>query len=309
MSRTRKLFNILLLLLFAFGVYYYFTNQEKVSSFVTKTIKKYTRNQIIIPNDTENHRIYLYKTVSETDNFEPKNIEDIKKIYYTVLNNGWHTFTFYCDIEYTNCIEDVKKVADNKGDEDFISLINNYVSPFNQYTKYNTLVVGNDQVTLSIEKLYSDDEISRINDYIDQVLKDLKVDKTKVTDKDIERIHDYITLNTSYDDNFKKEDLITISSKANGVLFNNKAVCSGYADTFAIFLDKLNVPNFKVSSKEHIWNVVYYNKEWKHIDVTWDDDEHNRNNNRNFYLINTKELWEKDKLDHDFNKYLYAELD
>ena len=41
-------------------------------------------------------------------------------------------------------------------------------------------------------------------------------------------------------------------------------------------MDILNIPNFKVSSKEHIWNVIYYNNAWYHIDVTWDDDEINK---------------------------------
>ncbi|UKI58189.1 MAG: hypothetical protein L6V81_01725 [Clostridium sp.] len=41
-------------------------------------------------------------------------------------------------------------------------------------------------------------------------------------------------------------------------------------------LDKLHIPNFKVTSSEHVWNVVYYNGKWTHIDATWDDDEINK---------------------------------
>ena len=42
-------------------------------------------------------------------------------------------------------------------------------------------------------------------------------------------------------------------------------------------LDRLSIPNFKVTSEEHVWNVIYYNGKWTHIDATWDDDEINKN--------------------------------
>lgn len=71
-----------------------------------------------------------------------------------------------------------------------------------------------------------------------------------------------------------------------------KPVCSGYADAFALILDRLGIRNFKVSSENHIWNVVYIDNGWLHIDSTWDDDENNINNRDNFYMINTKKLYE-----------------
>ena len=70
----------------------------------------------------------------------------------------------------------------------------------------------------------------------------------------------------------------------------------------------MNVPNFKVNSEEHEWNVVYFNNKWSHIDVTWDDDEVNKNNNRNFFMITTNDLLKKDKKEHNFDQSLYLEL-
>ena len=109
-------------------------------------------------------------------------------------------------------------------------------------------------------------------------------------------------------DNNSNVDLgneITDSNKATGALLKGRALCSGYTDAFAIFLDKLKIPNFKINSEEHEWNAIYFNKKWTHIDLTWDDDEINKNNNRNFFMVNTKELQEKDKKEHNFKKALY----
>lgn len=307
MKRTKKLFNILLLLITAMLVYGLVTNYEDISTNIVKIIKKYNRKAIVIPTDTKYHRTYLYDTVSETDNFEPKNINDIKKIYYTVLNNGWKSFTFYCDEEYTSCIDDVKKVANSKNDE-FISTINNYVSPFNAYKKYNTAITGEDMVQLSVEKLYTDEEINRINNIMDGFLTRNKIDSENVTKSDIKKIHDYIINNVTYDEEYEDSNVITESNKATGALFNKKALCSGYSDAFALFMDKINVPNFEVTSAEHQWNAIYFDNKWYHIDTTWDDDEINKFNTTNFFLINTKELLLKDKKEHNFSTDIFLEF-
>ena len=307
MRRTKVLKNILLLLITAIFAYSVFTNYEEVSTTIVKVIKKYSRKSIVIPKETRYHRTYLYDTVSETNNFEPKNIDDIKKIYYTVLNNGWMSFTFYCDDDYPTCIDDVKKVANSSNDE-FISTINCYVSPFNSYRKYNTTIIDGDQIQLSVERLYTDEEIERINNIVDKFLERNKINSENVTKNDIKKIHDYIIKNTTYDEEYEQSNEITESNKATGALFNKKALCSGYSDTFAIFMDKINIPNFEVTSEEHEWNAIYFNNKWYHVDTTWDDDEINSFNTTNFFIISTKELLLKDKKEHSFDKKIFLEF-
>ena len=307
MSRTRRLLGILFFLIALMALYFTLKNYDEVTSYISRLIRKYTQNEIVIPEYTKNHRKYLFKTVSETNNFEPQNIDEIKKIYYTVLNNGWDTFTFYCPYEYTECINDVKRVANTQSDE-HISVINNYVSPFNSYIKFNTTILDENQVTVKVERLYTDDEIERLNNIVDSYIKQLKVDTNNVKLRDIENIHDFLLKKITYDTAYQKGDDITDSNKATGALINGVALCSGYTDAFALFLDKLNIPNFKVNSEEHEWNVVYFNNKWSHIDLTWDDDEININNNRNFFMVNTKELLTKDKKEHNFDQNLYLEL-
>ena len=308
MRSTRILSKILLLLIVIIIGYYVINYRDTIIDYGVKIYRKYYNpRKVVVPTESVNHRRYLYTSVSETDNFEPNSIEDIKKIYYTVLNNGWDSFTFYCSDEYTNCIEDVKTIADSNKDT-YIDFINNYVSPYNMYRKYNTQIINDDTITLTVQKLYTEEDRTKVNNIVESFIKKNNINVTNPTKKDLEKIHDYIIKKATYDKEFEKGGEITDSSKATGALINGVALCSGYTDAFSIFLDRLNIPNFKITSEEHAWNVVYFNKKWSHVDVTWDDDEINKDNNRNFYFISSSELYKKDKKDHNFNKELFKEI-
>ena len=146
----------MVILLFAIATVYIIANYEQTYKYVVNITKRFKAKTVIIPDYTKNHRYYVFKSVNETNNFEPHNIEDIKDIYYTVLNNGWDSFTFYCPTSYESCVEDIREIA--QSDENtYIATINNYVSPFNIYKKYNTLIIGDDEINLTVEKLYTDD--------------------------------------------------------------------------------------------------------------------------------------------------------
>ncbi len=305
MTRTERLVKILILLTIAFMAYITYLNRANLKENIDNLIHKFKEPEIVVPYDkTVNHLNYNFTTVKETNEFKPYNIEDIKNIYYTVLNNGWEEFTFYCPKEYENCVNDIKQIADGN---EYLSLINNYVNPYNAYIKYNSLLINDNEIHLTVNKLYSNEEINEINNKVDTIFEDLKINNTNSQKDNIKKIHNYIINNTKYDDVYRKGDT-TVSNKANGVLSTGIALCSGYSDLFSIMLNKLNIPNFRVSNEEHIWNVVYVDNQWSHIDVTWDDDERNINNIYNFYLINTKELLEKDNDMHAFNIDSYLEL-
>ena len=307
MKRTQILFKILLLLCLAFAIYNLILNYDEITTTISAIIKKYNRKTIVISKEVRFHRTYLFDTVSETDNFEPQNIEDIKKIYYTVLNNGWTYFTFYCSDEYVTCVDDVKKIA-NSQNEDYISTINFYVSPYNSYKKYNTTITDGYKIELNVEKLYTDEEIQKLDLIIDNFLERNKIDSVDVTKEEIKKIHDYIIKNTTYDEDYKKNTEITDSNKATGALIEKIALCSGYSDAFALFMDKLKIPNFEVTSAEHEWNAIFFNNKWHHVDTTWDDDAINSYNTNNFFMISTKELLLKDEKKHNFDKNIFLEF-
>ena len=257
MTRTEKLLYILVFLVISFIAFLFFQNFDKINNDVNNFITNMKEPKINVPEEkTVYNRKYSFETVHETDNFIPKNIDDIKNIYFTVLNKGWDEFTFYCDKDYDNCANDVKTIAN---DSEYINLINNYVSPFNSYKKYNTVITNDNEISVSIEKLYTNDEIDKINVKLNSIFIELGINDT-ISSANIKKLHDYVIDNIKYDEEYKENNRESVSNKAYGALFNSVALCSGYTDTLALMLDKLHIPNFKVTSSEHVWNVIYYKR-------------------------------------------------
>lgn len=83
--------------------------------------------------------------------------------------------------------------------------------------------------------------------------------------------HDYLVLNTVYDEATFRSGSSSVSHYAEGTLLNGLAVCSGYASTFRLFMMLADIPCEYVWTDTHAWNLVQLEDEWYHIDVTWDD--------------------------------------
>ncbi len=89
----------------------------------------------------------------------------------------------------------------------------------------------------------------------------------------IKYIHDFIALNCQYDSYAPNPDT------AYGVLVEGRAMCEGYSKTFALMCNRAGIECLTVTGEadggngpeKHMWNMVRYNGEWYHIDVTWDD--------------------------------------
>ena len=78
----------------------------------------------------------------------------------------------------------------------------------------------------------------------------------------------------------------------------------------AIFLDRMKIPNYKISSDKHIWNLVYINGKWLNLDLTFDDPVTNTGEDilqHDYFLISTDELLKLDKSEHTFNKEVFKE--
>ena len=270
-------------------------------------------NTIIFGNPNEYYKDFNYGFVQNTDNLYPSNSQDILNIIYSTLNRGLDTATFYCDDSYVECINDVNDIAENSL---YLSAINNLVHPFNSYKNIHFTINNYGKVVMDVNKVYSEVDIVLINNRVNEIINSLINDGMSDYEK-ILVIHDYIVNNTSYDDTVSIENQMssgTNSNRAIGLLFNGKAICSGYSDVMAIFLSNLGFNNYKISSDLHIWNLVYINGEWKHIDVTWDDPVTTSGQEvllHDFFLINTNELFSKENdynmSNHEFNKNLYLE--
>ena len=139
-----------------------------------------------------------------------------------------------------------------------------------------------------------------------------QVKNTKDEREIIKIIHDYIINNTKYDSDKSDRNIEKYNSNiAYGPLLQGYGLCGGYTDAMAIFLDYYDIPNYKVISENHIWNAVYLNNKWYHLDLTWDDPVMKDGSNTleyTFFLITTKELEEQATNQHIFNKSVFSEV-
>ncbi len=101
-----------------------------------------------------------------------------------------------------------------------------------------------------------------------------------MTDVEKEKaIHDYLCINMDYDipavDDESKAD--PDADNPYGMLVGHYGICSGYASTFKLFMDCLDIECIIVEGKangleeDHAWNKVHIDGKWYNVDVTWDD--------------------------------------
>lgn len=252
-----------------------------------------------------------FNYVENYDDITIKNKSDIiNSIYYT-LNTGSDYTKKYIDENYSDYIEDMHYFTknDSKFFKEEISVLNNFVHPYNSSNNIKLSYGSKYVFEIKVNRAYSDNEIDEINEIVDKVIKDKITNKMPAREK-IKVIHDYIIDNTEYD-KLKSDDINDTTYKsqtAYGALIQGYATCNGYSDAMAIFLDKLNIINYKISNDEHIWNFVYLDGKWYHLDLTWDDPITDVNVNRDtYFLITTKELENLNDGSHSFNKKIYSE--
>ncbi len=273
---------------------------------------EYTLNNKYLTQKTNEY--YLEDNFNYVDNYMgigiSNKIELINFIYYA-LNSGISSTERYIDRSYSNYQNDIDMLTINNGEgfKETISLLNNFVHPYNSSNNIKLTYGGDYTIGISINKAYSNDDITAINEIVDKVIKE-KLNNNMPTREKIKIIHDYIIDNAEYDKlkYENKNDTTYKSNTAYGVLVQGYGTCNGYADAMAIFLDKLNIINYKISNSEHIWNLVYLDGKWYHLDLTWDDPISDVNINRDtYFLITTSELEELNDGTHKFDKSIYTE--
>ena len=282
---------------------------------IANIFNKYVINNIIrtnkvvtLNNKNSYYRNYDYNFVKQTASFSPKDSDDLINIYYTVINAGEKEFTFYCPKEYDSCLSDVKVLAN---DQNTLSHINNFVHPYNSFTHIETEYDSFGKIKIHINKTYTDEEIKKIDEKVDEIISSIIKDDMSLKDK-IKAFHDYIIEHSKYDTDRSDKNIIKYKSDtAYGTLFEGYSLCGGYTDTMAIFLNKLDVNNYKVSSDSHVWNAVELDGIWYHIDLTWDDPVASDGSDildHDYFIISTEDLENKEKTQHVFDKNIYSEV-
>lgn len=263
---------------------------------------------VVLGEVNKYYRDYDFKFVQNTNNFMPQSKQDIYNIYYTAINAGKSSFTFYCPKEYVNCIKDVQELAN---DQDVLSDINNYVHPYNAFSHIETTYDSIGRITIGVERSYKSEDMVLINDKVDTLYNQL-VSSSKSQYENIKSVHDYIINHTVYDSQRSDRNIIQYKSDiAYGPLFEGYAICGGYTDLMQLFLEKMGIKNFRVSSDKHVWNAVLLNDVWYNLDLTWDDPVVVGGKNyleHNYFMITTTKLLSIEKTEHVFNADHYPEL-
>ena len=75
---------------------------------------------------------------------------------------------------------------------------------------------------------------------------------------------------------------------ATGILDNGAGVCQAYASLFSLCMDILGVPNEYVCNEAatHVWNRIYVDGSWYHVDVTWND----TSNGNVYFMVKDEDL-------------------
>jgi len=234
------------------------------------------------------------------------NKKELLNYIYHVINTGSEYANGECTKEYTNCIRDLSSIAK---DEETLSIINNFVHPYNSFKTISFTYNDNGKFSLIIEHIYSKEEITAINYIVENKIKEI-IKEDMTTEEKIKKVHDYVIDSTKYD-TLKTDNIHDDTYKSNtayGVLIQGYGICSGYSDTISIFLNELDIDNYKISNDTHIWNLVYINGIWTHLDATWDDPISDINLNRDtYFLISYDELINLKDDTHSFNKNIYTE--
>ncbi|MFI3260270.1 MAG: transglutaminase domain-containing protein [bacterium] len=281
-------------------------------------------NSPVIPDEiSDYYKDYSLSFAQNTDDFTPYSYQDLINILFSAINRGYDSFTFYCPDEYVLCRSDVEKLS---ADTTTITHVNNLVHPFNSFTTIMTSISELGEVNIGIDYLYDDNDVRLIDEAADQLLDEL-ISRRDTDEEAILILHDYIINNTSYDISINKnEESPYKSSTAYGAMFEGYAICNGYTDLMAIFLNKLDIVNIKVATTQdeisysntgHVWNAVYLDDTWLHLDLTWDDPVSEDGSEylfHTYYLLTTEEITELDNSsdvkyeEHNFNKVIYYEL-
>lgn len=283
---------------------------NNINKYIERNYYKHNYEKYLIATNTDilkNNKYFkkpITNYVNVTDNFYPKNKQELLNVYYTILNNGWNEFSFYCDKSYKTCLEDIELISNENTD---FSNINQLLNPYNSFSSITSNYI-NGRIDVKVENKYTDEQIEAINNKIYDIIDKLNINDQKNVKEKIRLFHDYIANNNVYDKEKELGNSIYHSDTAIGTLFEGHSICSGYTDTMSLFLDKINLENYKISNQNHTWNIVKIKDKWYHIDLTWNDPITNTGENiiqYDYFLISTNELRQKSEFEHSFDENIF----
>lgn len=201
--------------------------------------------------------------IKEKDTINPSTDEISEKIRLTLLKNksvinaeGMNLSTTEAKQAYLNALignEEINPCAIwtpsykvRKSNKEILEIIINYDCPLEEVeTRRNAYEKKANNLVKLIPEEYSDINKARF-------------------------LQEILVGNTKYECDYDKTNELLLNSAPATTLLDGKAVCSGYARTYADLLRRIGIPAQIVvaNDESHCWNIVYLDGNWYHIDVT-----------------------------------------
>lgn len=170
----------------------------------------------------------------------------------------------------------------------------NYITLYSQYS-YDEIVAAIEEINVAAGEI-----LSRIPDGAGEFERELI-------------IHDMLVDYTSYDSEAASEESDSVEAfGVYGTLVGRKAVCTGYARTAKMLLNRVGIESRLVSGMSknsgHMWNQVKIDEQWYNLDVTWDDpitDDDILYNRYSYFNITDEQLAVDHEVGEDFSNMTY----
>lgn len=211
------------------------------------------------------------RTLATTSSSTASNLQELKTLLHTGLQNRQTPI----NILYTGSKADLTKGLDTGvagltevyesvlAEDDYLNF--NIKSTSYGYNGYEG------QINVSFTMVYQTtlEQENYVDQQVTSILSTIIVPSMNQHQKE-KAIHDYIIRNVAYDESYSPS-----SHSAYAALYNKKAVCQGYALLAYKMLDEAGISVRCVfgtgHSESHLWNLVYLDGNWYHLDCTWDD--------------------------------------
>lgn len=131
-------------------------------------------------------------------------------------------------------------------------------------------------------------------------------------------IHNYLVRNTKYNfEALRRPDDYPDSFSAKGAIVDGLAVCEGISKAFKLLCDRLGVDAmvaFGTSTQDnfgvdipHAWNIVKFDNEYTHVDVTWDIGMSGTSKYTRYDYFCISDRWMM--IDHEYNSFPECKTD
>ncbi len=209
---------------------------------------------------------------------------------------------------YTALRNEVLKITDNSDEGDYMRWDNRIEEP--SYRYYSETKSGKKYYYYEFKIKYTYyttlTQKNQVDQKVDEIIKSFNFTETTTDYEKVKTVYDYVCSTVTYAKDMRP--LIVYTSWS--ALFNNEAVCQGYAQLMYKMLKELGIsvrviPG-KANNQSHGWNIVKLGDYYYNLDSTWDAELYHNKMQYQFFLKGDKFPYHK-RYDEFSTDEFYAE--